>query len=301
MFFHHNLQFIPIEYIYTFIWKVFMNFFKSFVVYGSNTLSVRLIEGWFRELSIGPVRIQTTVAKRPPGIKQAFFEKHIDLIDVIVKYYTRSYHLPEADAQDLYQDLAEFLLSEAGYLERKTEGLACQRGYMYVTLLRKCNYIIKRYRKPIAYFNPGEENLRMIPDSKMSPEAQTILKDLVDKLKVYMKTYGAKQPLVEIQIKLHYKIPVTIDDLRYCFPTVNIDILRELLSGERNINNLPEGKAHEVLAPFFASIEAKTKQTGSRIRNNYNIRKEIREVLGLTLNIHLDEEALGYLFDRYFL
>ena len=82
---------------------------------------------------------------------------------------------------------------------------------------------------------------------------------------------------------------------------MNIDILRELLSGERNINSLPEGKAHEVLAPFFASIEAKTKQTGSRIRNNYNIRKEIREVLGLTLNIHLDEEALGYLFDRYFL
>ena len=83
-----------------------MNFFQSFVVSGSNTLSVRLIEWWLRRFSIDPVRILATVAKRPPGIKQAFLEKHIDLIDVIVKYYSRSYHLPEADAQDLYQDLA---------------------------------------------------------------------------------------------------------------------------------------------------------------------------------------------------
>lgn len=278
-----------------------MNFFRSFVLFENGTLSISSLGRWIRMFSIDHVTFQEPIAERPPVLKQAFLDKYIDLIDVIVKYYARSYHLPEDDAKDLYQDLAEFLIADKDYLEKKTDGLACQRGYMYVTLLRKFNNIIKRYRKPVNFFNPGEENLRMIPDSKMNPEALTIIKDLVDKLKVYMKTYGTQRPLVEIQIKLHYKIPVTHDDLQRCFPGADKDVLRGLISGELNINNLPEGKSHEVLAPFFASTEARTKQSGSRIRNNYNIRKEIREVLGLTLNIHLDEEALGYLFDRYFL
>ena len=257
---------------------------------------------WYFLLIFSALKVNLSpIRKQPQGCDPSFLEKYSDLIGIIVDYYSRSYRLPEEDAKDLSQDLAEFLLIHTDHLEKKTKGLACQRGYLYITLLRHCSHILKRRRKPAFCLHPGDAKLHLIPDGNLNPEVLTILRDLIHKLKDYMKTFGPQRPLVELQIKLHYKIPLTVQDLRICFPDANPDSLHSILSENLNINLLPEGKANEVLHPFFSAIETKTKHQGSRIRNNYNIWKEIRKVLGFTLNVKLEDEALGYLFERYFL
>ncbi|MEI6683532.1 MAG: hypothetical protein WCO44_12925 [Bacteroidota bacterium] len=157
----------------------------------------------------------------------AYFLPYEQMIrSVIYKYLIETGYFPNEEADELYQEMALWMITRKDKILGSYKGLAKFSTYLYTIVYYKClermrTRVKEREREP-GNLRYGNEDLATwfgnIPTNEISPMTRLILNEYSTRLSDILKTYRKKQHKISFCLKSLFRLLVAVTDLHYYKP-----------------------------------------------------------------------------------
>ena len=234
---------------------------------------------------------------------------------IIGKYLINSGYYDREDADDLFQEISEWLILKKEKIVGAFQGRAKFSSYLYTILYYKCIELergkLRKKTNGPGFVNYSAGNLSYwlgnIGNDEISPEKKLILKEpctiLCKLLHDIIETYPKKKCKVTFCLRSIFRMLIYLIDLD--FYEKEAEAAQKIKACTEHLNkngaNLTDQEIHAGLTFIFNLLENKTNKDDAIRKWIEDRQKEIIALLnGNSLNAHFDPDSFQLLFEYCF-
>lgn len=224
--------------------------------------------------------------------------KYQETVKIIVKTYIIRGIFKATELEDIVQEVNASLLSKIPAMQSQYSGMSLFKTYFSVIVRNIC---LKEHARAGREITADQKNSAGFIDPRHSDE-KFIFEHEIQRFKTILSLYYSQRPKLLLCLKLHYRIPLTPEDIDVWYPTCSSEdrsILLEHFGSRFDEEN--DAEIYKIITPIMNknenksnSVDAVRKWTDSKIH-------EIVDVLnGTPKRLNYNEEALRTLVDDFF-
>jgi len=228
----------------------------------------------------------------------ALILKYQETVKIIVKKYILAGMFKPSDFDDIVQEVTSTLLVKMPAIQTQYNGKSLFRTYFSVIVRNICVKEHGKFKKEI----PVEQKDTDALTDRGHGEENIFIEEETRRFRNILSLYYRQRPKLLLCLKLHYRIPITHEDVRLWYPECSSQD-RDTLLGQFGINfdGMDDVEIFRTLTPVMNrnegklnSVDAIRKWTDSKIH-------EIIELLnGNPQRRNHNEETLKILVDDFF-
>lgn len=224
--------------------------------------------------------------------------KYAGIVRLIVRKYVVFGMFQPSEYDDIVQSVLESLLKKIPAMQRQYNGSALFVTYFSSIVRNICLAIQDATTRSVQ-----TSELREIATSDPEPIHDVrLIEETLHRFRTILTLYDMKLPKVLLSLKLHFRIPITANDLLTWYPECSKSDRASLLrSFGGYYEEMRDPEVFRLLTPILNKLENKSNQPDSIRRF---VGTTIREIIAL-LNGHpprhtFDKESLSALVENYF-
>ncbi len=219
------------------------------------------------------------------------------IITIVVKYFIKSGMFEPAQYDDAMQSINEEFIKRLPSIEKNFDHRVRMSTYVSVIIRNICLRIYEREQSDMSTVSLSTIDLPYDEGNS----ASLILDDELERLKLALSMYGAQQYKLILCLKVYFRLPVSMTDLRQCFKKSNGTELHTLYSAfGSDYDHSRESDNFSALSPFM-NKEEENLTSGDSLRRwtVEHLVKLIALLNGDPPNRSHTKETIKILLDQY--
>lgn len=219
-------------------------------------------------------------------------------IEIIVKKYIASGMFPPSEFEEVIQCVNEALFSRISSIQRQYKGTALLKTYLTGIARNVClrlHHKEKRLGKTVEFDELSYPGTAQLTD-------KLAIEHAVEEFQTLLTLYNKKLPKLLLCLKLYFRIPIDVQDIKLCYPgCTQQDIGLLLQSFGFKYDNMRDSEVYEGITPVMNRCENKANSADAVRKWTHDRITEIIDVLnGDPPKSSFDEESLRVLVENHF-
>ena len=224
--------------------------------------------------------------------------KYQETVKIIVKKYIIAGMFKASDFEDIVQEVSSTLLVKIPAMQAQYNGMSLFKTYFSVIVRNICLKEHVKFKKEIA---AEQQEIDGLID-RGHGEDKILIEEEVRRFKNILSLYYRQRPKLLLCLKLHYRIPLTYEDLSTWYPQCSLQDSETLLRHFGiPFDNEDDLEIFKTLTPVMNKNENKTNSVDAvRKWTDSKIQEIIKLLNGTPQRRSHTEETLKILVDDFF-
>ena len=228
----------------------------------------------------------------------ALILKYQETVKIIVKKYILAGVFKTSDFEDIVQEVNSALLAKIPAVQSQYNGMSLFKTYFSVIVRNIC---MKEYAKTNRNLKIDQENITVFID-RAHVEERIVFEEEIQRFRDILSLYYKQRPKLLLCLKLHYRIPLTAEDINLWNPKCNFsdrNILLEKFGS--NFDDKDNVEIYKTITPVMNEYEKKSNSVDAvRKWTDSKIHEIIQLLNGNPRKRNYNEDTLKTLVDDFF-
>jgi RNA polymerase sigma factor (sigma-70 family) len=224
--------------------------------------------------------------------------KYQETVKIIVKKYILADVFKPSDFEDVVQEVYAALFAKIPAMQSQYNGMSLFKTYFSVIVRNIC---MKEHAKTRKELEIEQKEITNFID-RSHVEAKIIIEYQIQRFRAILSLYYRQRPKLLLCLKLHYRIPLTPEDITLWYPKCSSpdrDILLENFGS--NFDETDDVEIYKILTPLMNKNENKSNSVDAvRKWIDTKIREIIQLLNGNPKKSNYNEDTLKTLVDDFF-
>jgi DNA-directed RNA polymerase specialized sigma24 family protein len=223
--------------------------------------------------------------------------KYQSAIEAIIAHFTESGLLKASDFEDHRQAINLMLLDKLPQMQANYSGAAQFRTYLSAIVRNMCREIYRRGKRE-PQIVPLEDY--DIPDGDaMQPRYE--IEAVCRRLEVILTLYHSERPKLELLLRIHFHIRITLELAQRAFPFAGWHELRSFVAAMKKTEEISDHETYASLMPWINNFEGKANAPDTfRKWMDAKINDVIQLLNGDPPTRHFTRKTLKILLEKFF-
>jgi len=224
--------------------------------------------------------------------------KYQETVRIIVKKFIQAGIISRADFEDTVQEVLSGVLAKIPAMQKQYNGMSLFRTYFSVIVRNICMREFAKTKRTIVV-----EKMEFLDTAEVaSIDKKIFIEEEIRRFKSVLTLYYKQRPKLLVCLKLHYRIPLNVEDIHLWYPECSSSDRAILLENfGSDFEAMGDVEVYKIITPIMNKHENK-KNSADAVRKWIDCKvSEIIDIMnGTCKRSNYDDESLKTLVDDFF-